>query len=156
MESRPDRGFRIADKRHPVFDGMGAFLNGGRWNSAGRRVIYLADSFAAAILEMLIHTRIGKIPRTHCWIEVRIPPGVSIERLSAAHLPEWNLPASPAAQRFGDRWYDERRSLILVVPCAATGGITNNLLVNQEHTDFARLHAGKPRPVKWDARLFER
>jgi RES domain-containing protein len=156
MDSRPDRGFRIADRRHPIFDGMGAFLNGGRWNSSGRRAIYLAESFAAAMLEMLVHTRIGKVPRTHSWIEVLIPSDVSVEYLEPDSLPDWNTAGSPAARHFGDCWYDERRSLVLVVPSAATSGITRNLLVNQEHSEFTRLRASEPRRVEWDARLFER
>ena len=38
------RAYRIADRRHPIFDSMGAYLNGGRWNSVGRHVIYGAET----------------------------------------------------------------------------------------------------------------
>ena len=44
------RAFRIADRRHPIFDGTGAKLTGGRWNSPGRPVIYAAETFAGALL----------------------------------------------------------------------------------------------------------
>jgi RES domain-containing protein len=32
--------YRIASSKHPVWDGTGAAILGGRWNSAGRPVIY--------------------------------------------------------------------------------------------------------------------
>ncbi|MGH8336162.1 MAG: RES family NAD+ phosphorylase, partial [Gammaproteobacteria bacterium] len=53
------RAFRIADRRHPLLDGLGAFLNGGRWNSKGRRVIYSSETYAGALLEILAHANIG-------------------------------------------------------------------------------------------------
>jgi RES domain-containing protein len=35
------KAYRLADERYLIFDGGGAMLMGGRWNSPGRRVIYL-------------------------------------------------------------------------------------------------------------------
>ncbi len=68
--------FRIADRRHPIFDGT---LTGGRWNSPGRPVIYAAETFAGALLEVLVHANLGRVPRTHALIEIAIPESVSIE-----------------------------------------------------------------------------
>ena len=73
MVSRPERAIRIADGRYPLVDGTGAFLQGARWNSPGRRVIYASESYAGALLETLVHSRIGKLPRHHMWIEIEIP-----------------------------------------------------------------------------------
>ncbi len=50
--------FRIADKRFPIFDGTGARLVGGRWNSPGKAVIYAAETFAGAVLEVLVHSNL--------------------------------------------------------------------------------------------------
>jgi RES domain-containing protein len=47
--------YRVCKTRYPVFDGTGAEIAGGRWNSRGRPLIYCADSFAGALLEILIH-----------------------------------------------------------------------------------------------------
>src|ERR1039458_10207855 len=41
--SGPLRAFRIADMRHPIFDGSGAMLYGARWNSPGRATLSLLD-----------------------------------------------------------------------------------------------------------------
>lgn len=38
-----------------IFSGECAFLNGGRWNSQGNRVIYTAQSLSLATLELLVH-----------------------------------------------------------------------------------------------------
>ncbi len=155
MGSRPDRAFRIADVRHEIFDGMGAFLNGARWNSPKRRVIYAAETVEGAILEVLVHARIGKVPRTQAWIEIKVPRAVSIEELSPRDVPGWDAEESSRAREFGDHWHESRRSLILVVPSVVTSGMGRNILINQDHEDFMMLRATLPRPVVWDARLFE-
>jgi RES domain-containing protein len=68
----PWRAHRIADRRHNIFDGEGAATFGGRWNSPGRRVIYAAQTYAGAMLEVLVNANIGRMPRQHAWIEIRI------------------------------------------------------------------------------------
>ena len=47
------RIYRIADRRHPIWDGTGAALVGGRWNSPGHPAIYGSLSHACAMLEIL-------------------------------------------------------------------------------------------------------
>jgi RES domain-containing protein len=147
MAFRPEKAFRIADSRHKIFDGTGAFLNGARWNSPGRRIIYASESFAGAMLETLARARIGRIPRTHAWVEVGIPADVSIEILD-----RWDVPQ----RTFGDEWHDQGRSLILMVPSAIAVGQIRNILINQDHAEFSRLRASEPEPVVWDERLFGR
>lgn len=155
MASRPDRAFRIADRRHPLFDGMGAFLCGARWNSPGCRVVYAGETFAGALLEMLVHTRIGSVPRTHAWIAIEIPPGVSLEDVTPDAIPGWNTDDSPAARHFGDEWYRSQRSLVLLVPSVVVAsGMGRNILFNQDHPEFVQLRASEPQPVVWDERLF--
>ena len=150
----PDRAFRIADSRHTIFDGTGAALTGARWNSPGRRIIYAADSFAAAMLELLVHTRIGKAPRSHKWIEITIPATVSVEIADPEAIPDWATEDSEAARAFGDSWFDSGRSLMLVVPSAVTSGLSRNVLINQEHPQFGKLRVSEERGVAWDVRLF--
>jgi RES domain-containing protein len=154
MAFRPEKAFRIADSRHAIFDGTGAFLVGARWNSGGRRVIYAADSFAAAILEILVHTSTGRIPSSHKWIEITIPDAVSVELLDSSALSGWNEEDSDSARVFGDAWLDSKRSLVLVVPSIVTRGLSSNIVINQDHPEFSGLKASMPRDVIWDTRLF--
>lgn len=150
------RIYRIADVRHPVWDGTGAMLMGGRWNSRGRPVIYGALTFAGAMLEMLVHARIGKLPRNHAYVVVDVPADVSVERLAPESLPPgWDAEDSAAARQIGDRWLDKRRSAILVVQ-SVVAREEWNAVVNPSHPDAVRLIASTPAAVKWDERLFRR
>jgi RES domain-containing protein len=152
--SGPLRAFRIADPRHPLLDGTGAMLYGARWNSPGRRIIYAAETYAGALLEVLIHTS-GTVPRRHAYIEIHIPAEVEIEEITPENLPGWDSTSYGTARNFGDRWAEERRSAVLLVPSVVTR-VERNVLVNQEHPAFALIHANAPSPVLWDARLWKR
>src|SRR5436190_24332941 len=116
MAFRPSasrRAFRIADMRHTVFDGTGAMLYGARWNSPGRRVIYAAETYAGALLEILVHAS-SSVPQSQGYIEIEIPSGFSIEEITQDDVPRWDAPSFEATQAFGDRWYDEHRTPILI------------------------------------------
>jgi RES domain-containing protein len=152
--SGPLRAFRIADMRHAIFDGTGAMLHGARWNSPGRRIVYAAETYAGALLEILVHAS-GSVPKGQGYIEIEIPAGMSIEEIAPADVPRWGSPSSEAARKFGDRWYDERRTPVAFVPSVVTL-VERNVLINQEHPDFTRIQASQPRPVRWDARLWRR
>ncbi|MFM0197967.1 RES family NAD+ phosphorylase [Paraburkholderia strydomiana] len=148
------RIFRIADSRHPVWSGTGAMLVGGRFNSPGRPVIYGALSFAGAMLEVLVHARIGKVPRHHVWVETDVPDDIEVERVEARELPAgWDGPDLQVARYIGDRWIGEGRSAVLVVP-SVVARAESNVLVNPAHPAAARLVVSAPQPVVWDRRLF--
>ena len=147
------RAYRIADDRRPIFDGAGAALLGGRWNSPGRHVIYAAETYAGAVLERLVHTNIGRIPKHQAYIEIVIPKGLRVEAIVADQVPEWDEPGQEASRRFGDEWYDQRRTVALLVPSIVTR-IERNLLIHQEHHDFERITASDPLPVRREKRLF--
>ena len=87
--SAPLRAFRIADMRHPILDGTGAMLHGARWNSPGRRVVYASETYAGALLEILVHAS-GSVPRSQGHVEIEIPAGLSIEEVGPATLPHWD------------------------------------------------------------------
>src|SRR5271165_3570176 len=150
--SGPLRAFRIADMRHTIFDGSGAMLHGARWNSPGRRVIYAAETYAGALLEILVHAS-GSVPRNQGYIEIRIPAGLSIEEVTPDDVPHWDSPSFEVAQASGNRWYDDRRTPVLIVPSVVTL-VERNVLINPEHPDFARITASPPLPLHWDARLW--
>jgi len=150
------RIYRIADRRHPIWDGTGAMLVGGRFNSPGRAVIYGATTFAGAMLEVLVHARIGKIPHTHVVVTADVPDAIPVERADPAALPAgWDGPNIDVARAFGDRWIAEARTAILLVP-SVVAREEWNALVNPVHPLAARIVIGDSRPVVWDERLFHR
>jgi RES domain-containing protein len=139
--------------RHTIFDGSGAMLHGARWNSPGRRVIYAAETYAGALLEILVHAS-GSVPRSQGYVEIEIPSGLSIEEITQGDLPRWDGPSFEATQAIGDRWYDERRTPVLIVPSVVTR-VERNVLINQEHPEFPLVRASQAVPVRWDSRLWK-
>ena len=151
--SGPLRAFRIADMRHTIFDGVGAMLHGARWNSPGRRVIYAAETYAGALLEILVHAS-GSVSETQGYVEIEIPSGLSSEEVTPDDLPRWDAQSFEIAQAFGDKWYDERRTPVLIVPSVVTR-VERNVLINQEHPEFPMIRASKAVRVRWDSRLWK-
>jgi RES domain-containing protein len=150
------RIFRIADGRHPVWDGTGAALVGGRWNSPGRVMIYGSLSYACALLEVLAHAGIGRVPTTHCVVIAEVPDGLLVERAQAdALMAGWDAENSASARAFGDQWIEEARSAVLLVP-SVVARLEWNVLVNPAHPDASKLLPSRPEKVLWDKRLFER
>lgn len=150
------RVFRIADSRFPLFDGTGARVTGGRWNSPGKALIYAAETFSAALLEILVHSNLGRVPKTHAVIEINISDSVAIESVEGDELRAWDADDHTVSRAFGDRWLEERRSAVLLVPSVVTQGHERNVLIDPEHADFGKITASKPKKVQWDKRLFKR
>jgi RES domain-containing protein len=119
---------------------------------SGRRVIYAAETYAGALLEVLVHSS-GSVPRGQGYIEIEIPSGLFIEEITPDDLPHWDSRSFEAARVFGDQWYDEKRTPALLVPSVVTV-VERNVLINQEHPDFGRIRASRPLPVGWDKRLW--
>ena len=149
------RIYRIADQRHPIWDGTGAALLGGRWNSPGRPAIYGSLSSACAMLEILAHSGIGRIPETQQIVIAEVPDeDALIEWLEPASLPEgWDAEDSGVARQLGDDWLASRRSLVLMVP-SVVARLEFNAVVNPAHPDFSRVRVSAPEAVVCDRRLF--
>jgi len=149
------RAFRIADHRFPILDGTGAKLAGGRWNSPGSPVIYAAETFAGAMLEILVRANLNRLPRTYVYVELSIDETGSCERLAEFGLPGWDSDGELVSRSFGDQWLTKARSAVLIVPSKVTGGVETNLLINPLHPDFDKIRAGEPKTVLWDSRFFQ-
>jgi len=150
------RIYRIGDERHPLWDGTGAALVGGRWNSPGRPLVYGSLSYACAMLEILAHANIGRIPLTHRYVIADVPDGVTVERHDQNTLPYgWDAENNSSARSFGDLWLSEARSAVLLVP-SVVAKLEWNALVNPAHPDARQLPLSTAEKVVWDKRLFER
>ncbi len=148
--------YRITKTNHVAnaFDGEGARLYGGRWNSIGTRIVYLAGSRSLATLEILVHVEdISTVEGQYSVIPVTLPEEL-IDRIPPLELPKgWSSPEPvTATQVFGDRWVSEERSLVLEVPSAVTNE-EKNYLLNPKHPDFHQIGLGDPLPFRIDSRL---
>lgn len=147
--------YRIAKAGYPVFDGTGASLAGGRWNSVGHPVIYAAECVAGSLLEILVYAgRRARLPGRHHCARAVIPEGVAVEVLSADVVAGWQREDSPEARDFGERWLSEARSVALSVPAVAAVPYGPNILLNPKHPEYALVRFESPMPMAWDAPLF--
>jgi RES domain-containing protein len=141
--------FRIGSPAFPLLDGAGAAAsNRARWNSRGRYVIYASEHYATALLETAAQLGHIRIPRSLRWIRVTVPVGASVEEARPEDVTGWDADDKAASQHFGDHWYDERRSLVLLVPSLAAPGVERNVLINQRHSEFPRVEVSVPEPVR--------
>ncbi len=97
------RVFRVCRARYARLDGAGSRLVGGRWNSPGQAVVYMAESIALAVLENLVHMTRQDFPRAATFaLAAVLPDGISMIR-------EKDLRKNPAledlsTEQLGDWW----------------------------------------------------
>lgn len=145
--------YRIVREGLPPLDGAGAYRWGGRWTSPGRYVVHAAETYALAVLESLVHFNRGELPPRLVVAQLRIPAKVSREALSPDHVPGWRAAQPNAACRdAGDRWYDQRRSAVLVTP-SVLSPFECNLLINQAHSESGSIVVSQTTPAVMDERL---
>jgi len=152
---KPLTAYRIADSRFEIYSPVGAQTYGGRWNSAGRTVIYASLTYSGAMLETLVHANIGRRRPTHAYVVITIPRGTVIKEASPDELHGWDAPDMDVSRRYGDRWTDERRSAVLVVP-SVIAATEKNVVINPVHPQASRITVSEEKPVRWDARLIRR
>ncbi len=137
-----------------AFQGEGARLFGGRWNSPGVAIVYTAQSQSLAALEMLVHLESAHLLLDeYVLLDVGIEPEL-IRQLERKTLPK-NWRSDPPPQRvraIGDAWVATGLSAVLCVP-SATVPAENNYLLNPRHSDFKKLQLGEPQPFQFDPRL---
>jgi RES domain-containing protein len=147
--------WRIVKRRlaRTAFDGEGARRFGGRWNSKGVAVVYLAQSQSLAALEILVHIDSPQLLEHYVAVPVSIDSDL-IARIDLSTLPKnWkSYPPPKKIRSIGDDWVGAASSAVLQVPSVIVP-LENNFLLNPRHPDFPRLQIGKPVPFKSDSRL---
>lgn len=147
------RLWRIGVAAFPVFSGDGARLKGGRWNQPGTPAIYAATSYAAALLEILVHTNIGRVPSALRHVRIDIPDDAVVETLTQDDLPGWDTIPAHTSRIAGEAWLRARTGLVLLVPSVVTRGLDQNAVINPAHADFNRIVVSSEEAVAWDPRI---
>jgi len=158
VSSRVIEAWRLAAPEYSttvedMLSGEGAFRFGGRWNSPGRRAVYMGGSLALASLELLVHLGVPEVLRTYRKLRVMIPAGV-IRAVDEQGLPEgWAMPGlHPVTQEIGDRWLASGESAVLRVPSAVVAGEVNYVL-DPTHPGSAKVEAGSITDFRFDSRI---
>ncbi len=150
-------GWRIVPEELAAnaFDGEGARLFGGRWNSIGMPMVYAAEHLSLAALEVRVHIDRTSLKKRYKCITFEFDERL-MKALPAASLPKhWQQePPSPSLQAVGDHWLASADSVILAVPSVIIPA-EYNFLLNPRHPDFKKVKLGKPRDFSFDYRLFQ-
>lgn len=140
---------------HADLSGVGGLRFSGRWHSQRRRVVYLSDHPASALLEILVHLEVDPEdwPSSYQLLAVDIPDHIGFAKIDAHELaPDWRDDAA-LTRAIGDRWLAENRAGLLQVPSAIVPAAVNWLL-NPAHPDTAQAHIAEITRAPFDQRLF--
>lgn len=114
--------------------GLGGTITAARWHNRGIPVVYLAESPALAMLEVLVHFEldVSEVPNNYQLLEVEMDGRRGISRLSESSMPaDWrnNLDYTRA---IGDEWLTSMKSVLLQVPSVIVPHSVNYLF-NPRH-----------------------
>lgn len=133
--------------------GTGAYLAGGRWNTAGNYMLYTAASRSSAILEVLAHISRNRPIDDYSVIVLYIPDDLFINAVDPATLSDTWREEYNQTQVIGDQWLERHKSLSLKVPSALVKAECN-YLVNPGHETFKSLKMLDFEPLQFDERFF--
>jgi RES domain-containing protein len=136
-----------------AFDGEGARLYGGRWNSPGIAVTYCSATASLAVLEVFANVQRADLLSRYVLMSCSFDEGL-VETVDVAALPaNWrHSPSPPELTSIGDDWVRSSRSPVLSVPSAIIEH-ERNYLINAAHPGFRRIKRSPPEPFSLDLRL---
>jgi RES domain-containing protein len=146
------RLWRISN--HANLSGDGGLYGAGRWQTRGRRVVYLADHPASALLEVMVHLEIDAedLPSHYQMLGLDVPDDVSVTRVDERELPPNWREHTDVTRSLGDNWLREVSAALLRVPSAVVPDASNYLL-NPAHRDAARIGIASTERTAFDPRL---
>jgi RES domain-containing protein len=139
-----------------TLDGRGGLLAPGRWHSQGHAIVYLAETPAGALTEVLVHLELdaAALPKSYKLLKCEIPDYLKIRIITKSDLPA-NFSTNVIATRtIGDEWLSSKKTALLKVPSVIVPE-TCNVLLNPEHKDTARVKVLWHEEYPWDSRLFQ-
>ncbi len=147
--------WRISNQR--TLDGRGGLEASAKWHTQGRPIVYLAESVAGALLEVLVHLELSsaRLPKSYRLLKVEAPDGISIEALSVTDLNESWTYDETVTRAVGDQWLASKRTALLRVP-SAIAPETDNVVLNSAHEEARRLRIISHREYPWDLRLISK
>jgi RES domain-containing protein len=151
------RLWRLCKRRwaDTAMSGRGAAENPGRWNSAGRRAVYCAESRALAALEILANTPNKRRLRKAAFVAIPVDVPEALIAQPARFPPGWDVTPAPRATRvFGDRHLASPRSPVFRVPSVVVRGEWCFVL-NPEHPRFPEIKVGRAEAFSFDERVIE-
>jgi RES domain-containing protein len=128
----------------------------GRWNSAGNKVIYAAESIPLAFLENMVRRQGVGFNDDFKIMFINIPSLSPIEMVPDTDLElGWRDPNDYSqCQPLGDKWFDSGKSLALKVPSAVMPEAFN-YVINTLHPDYHQVELVSVTSLVPDERIEE-
>ena len=144
------RLWRISN--HADLSGEGGLRASGRWHSKGRRIVYLADHPASALIEIMVQLEIDAqdLPSHYQLLRIDVPDETMIGTVGA--LPETWREQIVLTRKHGDAWLRDGGTALLQVPSSIVPDASNYLL-NPAHADAARTSIASTVRAAFDPRL---
>lgn len=126
----------------------------GRWNRAGRKVIYAAESIPLAFMENMVRRKGLGFNADFEIMVLEIPDNLPLTTIDPVSLPTgWRSSDDyTICQSVGDAWYDTGTSLILQVPSAVLP-VASNYVLHSLHPDFSKITLIKTLALLPDERI---
>jgi len=142
--------------KHATLDGRGGVSASARWHSQGRPVVYLAESPAGALLEVLVHLELvpDAYPPHYGLLKAEAPEDLAIRTLGATDLKGIGIGDVILTRTLGDEWLASKSTALMRVPSVIVPE-TFNVLLNPEHPDAARIQVLWYQEYPWDMRLLK-
>ena len=136
--------------------GIGGMEASARWHTAGRPIVYLAESPSSALLEILVHLETDEDdrPDTYQILKVEAPDDIPVMKVSLTSLPaDWKN-NEEATREIGDAWLERSGSALMRVPSVIMPE-TYNWLLNPRHADAKKVIILHSEKHLYDSRLFK-
>jgi len=142
--------YRLCKAAHIALDGEGARLWGGRWNSAGRPMVYTAATPSLAVLEVLVHLDLPAelLPNDLRLLTIEIPDDAPVHQLDTDPADDTACIAE------GDAFLAAREALALRVRSVVVPQEWN-MLLNALHPAMSRVAIIRDEPFRLDPRLLD-
>jgi len=130
--------YRIAHKKHK--DHLFALGISGRWNSAGKKILYCAESIPLAFLESMIRRQGAGFNHDYNIVIIEMPDDLLVKTISLFDLADgWrSFRDYFICQQIGNAWFDELDTPVLKVPSAVVVQCYN-YVIHAQHKDYNRI-----------------
>jgi RES domain-containing protein len=140
---------------HHSLSGEGGLKYAARWHSVGRRIVYLAESPAGAMVEVLVHLELDDddLPVGYTLLRVSVPDELPLEEINVPVSDAWKSDHS-LSRSLGDEWLARRTTALARVPSAILPN-TWNYLLNPLHRDAELIQIVDTTRAEFDPRLLK-
>ena len=144
------RLWRISE--HANLDGAGGLLAPGRWHRIGEPIVYMAESSALALLEIMVHINKTRLPPPYQLLEIGAPDELAIVEWPVDH----DASDKELTADWGAAFLRSSTSAALARVPSSVAPESWNYLLNPLHPHAQRITIAAAGRWPWDARLFER